>query len=160
MNSEFLESKIIELSDDKIIELCNLKNDANLEIVQLAEKEAQKRNLENVFDKSESISLEAIVDKTTENKKELDKWNWGAFFLLPAWTLANRLEKWTIASFIPLLNIFAAFYLGFNGNKLAFEKSNIESIDNFLTIQKIWKIWGIRIFLFSTLVSVVWFLFS
>ena len=53
---------------------------------------------------------------------------------------------WTILWFVPFVNIGVMFYLGYNGNRLAFEKSRIESIDDFMVIQKDWGLWGIRLF--------------
>lgn len=87
---------------------------------------------------------QAIGDNSNGSEK-LKKWNWGAFLLAPIWTLANKLEKWTILCFIPGVNIFAIFYLGHNGNKLAFEKSTISSVDGFMVIQENWARWGVRL---------------
>ncbi len=142
MNFDFYKSKIQELSDEKLKELLQIANNpSNKNIFELAKAEAEKRK----------ISLETIttypqpVDSKNLDAKILKKWNWGAFVLSVIWTLAHRLEKWTILCFIPIVNIYAVFYLGFNGNRLAFEKSNISSPEEFMKLQARWSIWAFRI---------------
>jgi hypothetical protein len=44
------------------------------------------------------------------------------------------------------VNIVVVFYLGYNGNRLAFAKSKIDSVDDFMVIQKDWGLWGVRLF--------------
>jgi hypothetical protein len=67
--------------------------------------------------------------------KELEKFNWGAFVLGPVWTFGNDMGEWKIVSLIPVVNLIAAIHLGFNGNRIAFEKSKIKSVDEFMFIQ-------------------------
>ena len=90
----------------------------------------------------------------SENKtdKKLNKWNWGAFWLAPLWTLANKLEFWTFLCFIPFLNFFIYFYLGYYGNRLAYEKSDFDSVDDFMEVQKEWNQWGIRFIILGILI--------
>jgi hypothetical protein len=70
----------------------------------------------------------------------------GAFILAPVWALANSLEKWAILTFIPGVNVSVIFYLGFKGNKLAYHKSKLGKVEDFMTVQRKWSIWGVRIF--------------
>jgi hypothetical protein len=51
--------------------------------------------------------------------------------------------EWKIISLIPVVNLIAAIHLGVNGNRLAFEKSKIKSVDEFMFIQSQWNFWGI-----------------
>jgi hypothetical protein len=143
MDKEFFERKIKELTDDKLIDLLRKTgNEANPDIFHLAKKEAELRKLQ--FDLADKVD-EQVLDNSSDDKEKLKKWNWGAFLLAPIWNLANKLEKWTILCFVPGVNIFVIFYLGQNGNRLAFEKSAIGSVDDFMTIQKDWGLWGVRL---------------
>ena len=144
MDKEFFQRKIKELTDDKLIDLLQkTSKEHNLDIFQLAKKEAEGRNLK--FDLSDKPDKNDVENKSSDREK-LRKWNWGAFLLTPVWTLANNLEIWTILCFVPFVNIGVMFYLGYNGNRLAFDKSKIGSLDDFMIIQKNWGLWGVRIF--------------
>src|SRR5687768_14440080 len=134
MDKEFFQRKIKELTDDKLIDLLQKTGGgSNPDIFELAKDEAEGRNVKfELTDKDDK----SIVENKSNDKEKLRKWNWGAFFLAPIWTLANKLETWTILCFIPLVNIVVLFYLGYNGNRLAFEKSKIDSVDDFMVIQK------------------------
>lgn len=145
MNPEFFARKIKELTDEKLLELLRLGNDVNTEIIELATAEAQARGLSI----PERVSSPTTDEPVQADRHKLLKWNWGAFFLAPFWTLANKLDKWAILTFIPGVNIFAHIYLGLNGNVIAYEKSPIRNIDDFMTLQKLWSTWGVRIFWIS-----------
>jgi|APTNR8051073442_1049403.scaffolds.fasta_scaffold00005_354 hypothetical protein len=156
MDKEFFERKIKELTDDKLIDLLEkTSNKSNPDIFDLAKKEAESRKLVfNLTDKT----YEKDFDNSSIDSEKLKKWNWGAFLLGPMWTLANNLEKWTILFFVPGVNIATMFYLGYNGSRLAFNKSKIESIDDFMALQNYWGLWGIRLFwlgLFGGLVALI-----
>ena len=153
MDKEFFDRKIKELTDDKLIDLLQkTDNERNPEIFNLAKKEAELRKLN--FELIININKQP-VDRNSNDLGKLKKWNWGAFLLAPIWTLANKLEKWTILYFIPGVNIFVIFYLGKNGNRLAFEKSTIDSVDDFMTIQKDWGRWSIRLLWLGLLGSLI-----
>uniref|UniRef100_UPI004047C2DA hypothetical protein n=1 Tax=Roseivirga sp. TaxID=1964215 RepID=UPI004047C2DA len=153
MDKQFFHRKIKELTDDKLIDLLQKTgNDLNQEVFELAKEEAGRRGLEfKLIDKADNASL---LNESNDTEK-LSKWNWGAFFLAPIWTLANKLEIWTILCFIPFVNIGVIFYLGYKGNRLAFEKSKIDSIDDFLLIQKGWGVWGLRLFWLGLIALIV-----
>jgi hypothetical protein len=151
MDREFFERKVRELSDDKLLDLLRLRYDANREIIDLAIAEAKKRGLDLP---EASIPLNKFVTEQEEMKK-LEKWNWGAFLLAPIWTLSNKLEKWTILTFIPGVNIPTVIYLGLKGNRLAYNKSEIRNIDQFMTLQGQWNTWGIRFFWIALGVSIL-----
>ena len=147
MKSQFFKNKIENLSDENLLDLIikASKDPSNTNIFDIAKKEAEKRNLQ--FDLKEDEMSNEIEDTELNNEtEELKRWNWGAFFLAPFWALSNKLDKWAILSLLPPVNLIAIFYLGFNGNKLAFEKSEIKSVNDFMQIQRTWSKWGIRIF--------------
>ncbi len=97
------------------------------------------------------VTLDKTISKinklSDDDKRKLKKWNWGAFFLSLLWTTGNKLEIWTVFCIIPFLNIIIMFYLGYYGNRLAYNKSSIDSVDDFMVIQKYWGAWGIGLFL-------------
>jgi len=153
MYKEFFERKIKELTDDKLLNLLQkTRSESNQDIFQLAKDEAERRSIK--FEFADTTDKKNVENKPND-KGKLRKWNWGAFLLAPVWTLANKLEMWTILCFVPFVNIGVLFYLGYNGNRLAFEKSNIDSVDDFMVIQNIWGRWGVRIFWFGIVLGFV-----
>lgn len=152
MNREFFERKVRELSDDKLQDLLKLRYDANSEIIDLAIGEAKKRGLDVP---EVSFPADKAVNGEQVDRMKLEKWNWGAFLLAPFWTLSNRLEKWTIITFIPGVNLVAGIYLGRHGNRLAYEKSDIRNIEHFMGLQAQWNKWAIRIFWLAIAASMV-----
>lgn len=150
MNKEFYNEKIVELTDDRLIALLQKSNnESNRGIFELAKDEAHRRNLKfNLTDTPDAIET---INQKPELKK-LKRWNWGAFILAPIWTLANKLELWTVLLFIPVVNVVVAFYLGFNGNRLAFKRSKIKSVDDFMIFQRDWELWGLRLLLFGLVI--------
>jgi len=151
MDKEFFERKIKELTDDNLIDLLQkTTNEANPDIFDLAKNEADLRKLK--FELTDKVDKHAI-NNSSDDMEKLKKWNWGAFLLAPIWTLANKLERWTILWFVPVVNIFVIFHLGQNGNRLAFEKSTIGSVDDFMTVQKVWGRWAVRLFWLGLIAS-------
>ena len=147
MKPEFFKNKIENLSDENLLDLIikASKDPSNTKIFDIAKKEAEKRNLQ--FDlKEDEISNEIEDTELNDETEDLKRWNWGAFILAPFWALSNKLDKWAILSLLPPVNMIVIFYLGLNGNRLAFEKSEIKSVNDFMQIQRTWAKWGIRIF--------------
>lgn len=79
----------------------------------------------------------------------------GSLSLAPVWTFSNKLEKWTILTFIPGVNLVAVIYLGLYGNKLAYDKSDISNIEHFMVVQGHLNKWTIRIFWLAIAASIV-----
>ncbi|MBT1710350.1 hypothetical protein KK062_19035 [Fulvivirgaceae bacterium PWU5] len=152
MDSVFLREKLVRLGDERILKLLTLKHVKN-PVFPLAVEEARRRNLD-----VSGLDLSAMVPvdepRTTDG---LEKWNWAALFLAPLWTLVYRLDrKWTILCWLVPVNIFVVFYLGANGNRLAFEKSDIRNAADFMKVQEIWVrylIVGISIGLLMEVIS-------
>jgi hypothetical protein len=145
MDKEFFKRKISNLTEAKLFELSQLRNYTNKQVIELAAEEAVRRNLEIQFI---APYLTPGVEKTGD-KRKLQKWNWGAFLLTPIWTGANKLDKWTIICFIPVANVIAVFYLGFKGNRLAYEKSDIGPVDDFMAVQEHWNMLAGKFFWIS-----------
>jgi hypothetical protein len=143
MNKEFFSSKIKKLADDQLTALLKIQHPANKEIIQLARAEAESRNLAVDFP---DVALTTNSSDGREDWGKLRKWNWAAFLLNGIWALANKLDKWAILCFIPGVNIVAVLYLGFNGNELAFRKSEIKSMKDFMALQQRWNEIAIRLF--------------
>jgi hypothetical protein len=154
MNAELYRRKIKALTDEKLTDLLRITNNrSNDRIFELAEAEANSRSLTITLIRSTTTGL----TEKTGDRRRLRKWNWAAFLLSPFWTLANGLDKWMVLWFIPVVNIFVIFYLGFKGNEIAFEKSAITSVDDYMVFQKYWSLWGIRMFLLGLALSVIFF---
>lgn len=153
MNKEFFSAKIKKLTDDQLTVLLRIQYPANKDIVQLARAEAESRNLVVDF---RDVALTTNSSDEREDWRKLRKWNWAAFLLNGFWALSNNLEKWAILCFIPGVNIVAIFYLGFNGNELAYRKSNIKNVKDFMILQHRWNVFVIRF----SLVSLVLFIIS
>ncbi len=81
----------------------------------------------------------------------LKKWNWGACMLGPIWAFPNKLDWWAVLGFVPGVNIVVAIYLGLQGNRIAFRKSDIKSVREFMILQDVWGKWGLWVFRFYLL---------
>jgi hypothetical protein len=149
MDKDFFQKKIQALTDGKLLDLLQkTNNEFNQIIFELAKAEALSRNL--TFDFSGKVGMEPVDDKLIGSEK-LRKWNWGAFLLGPLWTLANRLEIWTLLLFVPFGNV----YLAYHGNRLAFAKCKVNAVDDFLVIQKYWLHGAVKIFCLEGLLFLI-----
>lgn len=93
------------------------------------------------------VELYQSIDNTNT---ELDKFNWGAFFLTWIWGICNNVYISLLAIpiiFIPhfgkILLIIFAIFLGLGGNRLAWQNKRWKSIEDFNEIQREWAKWGI-----------------
>jgi hypothetical protein len=90
---------------------------------------------------------QAEVEELTE------KWHIGAFLSSWLWALCNRVY-WPLIiipiSFVPYLgqvvSLFLCTYLGLNGYKIAWSKSNTEDFRTFISSQKKWTAIGFVLF--------------
>ena len=108
--------------------------------------------------------------------KELNKFNWGAFWWSWVWGLFNSVRHWTIyvllalfcldillnvinirigsrailllCMFMGLFRLGLKVYIGIIGNKLAYSAKNYETIETFNKVQRIWAIVTLCIFIF------------
>lgn len=72
---------------------------------------------------------------------EIKKWNWGAFWLTWIWGICNK-SYIALLVFVPVANIIIPFYLGANGNELAWRNRYWDDVDEFKQCQKAWSIAG------------------
>ena len=77
----------------------------------------------------------------------LEKFNWGALWAPIIWGLFNRAYLWAVLGFLPIVNYVVAIYLGFKGNKIAWQAFQYEmSPESFDKKQKTWNFLGWVIF--------------
>ncbi|WP_461205034.1 hypothetical protein [Clostridium sp. DL1XJH146] len=77
----------------------------------------------------------------SEIPEDIKKWNWGAFWLTWIWGLGNCTYI-SLLTFIPIINLIMPFYLGKNGNVLAWKNRAWLSVDVFKETQKKWAFAG------------------
>jgi hypothetical protein len=81
-------------------------------------------------------------------------WNWGAFFLTWVWGIGNGV--WiSLLSLIPLVNLVMPFILGKQGNTLAWEVGDWESLEEFQRIQRRWA-WAGFISFVVVSITIIW----
>jgi zinc-ribbon domain len=73
---------------------------------------------------------------------EIDRWNWGAFFLGWIWGLGNRVYI-SLLSLIPIVGVVMAFVLGAKGSEWAWRNKTWPSIERFKTVQRQWTVAGL-----------------
>jgi hypothetical protein len=73
---------------------------------------------------------------------EIDRWNWGAFFLNWIWGIANN-TLIALLMFVPLVNLVMPFVLGAKGSAWAWRNKQWESIEQFKSVQRVWAIVGV-----------------
>lgn len=73
--------------------------------------------------------------------EDIKKWNWGAFWLTWVWGIGNKCYV-ALFGLIPIVNIFVRFYLGKNGNELAWRATRWHSEEALLECQRKWRNWA------------------
>ena len=79
---------------------------------------------------------------------EINRWNWGAFFLNWIWGLGNKTYL-TLLCLIPFFSFIWIFVIGVYGSKWAWQNNKWDSIEHFKRVQRKWAKWGIGIFIGS-----------
>ena len=79
---------------------------------------------------------------------ELRGFNWGAFLLSWIWSIGNQ-SYIGLLSLIPYVGFIMHFVLGFKGNEWAWQNRRWESVEHFRSVQRIWTMWGVGIFVGS-----------
>lgn len=91
------------------------------------------------------MTNEALNDPA-EIPAELDRWNWGAFFLSWIWGVGN--STWiALLALIPFVNIVMMFVLGFRGSRWAWQNRTWRSADHFRRSQRGWGIAGLVVWI-------------
>ncbi|KYH35528.1 hypothetical protein CLTEP_04670 [Clostridium tepidiprofundi DSM 19306] len=79
--------------------------------------------------------------KFAEVPANVNKWNWGAFWLTWIWGIFNK-SYIALLSLLPILNFIMPFYLGFKGNELAWRNNEWYDVEELHKTQKKWSIAG------------------
>ena len=109
--------------------------------------EHEKNGKEPVAESDRSLLLGGANSVLPEGDR---RWNWGAFFL--GWIWGATHGVWiSFFTMIPIFGFFFRFYLGAEGNELAWKSGYWKSIDGFHQAQRNWAIAGIVAFLISIL---------
>ena len=87
-----------------------------------------------------------VLNDPAEIPPELDRWNWGAFFLNWIWGIGN--STWVaLLALIPLVNIVIMIVLGLRGSRWAWRNRAWRSADQFRRSQRAWGIAGLIVWL-------------
>jgi hypothetical protein len=84
---------------------------------------------------------------------EINKWNWGAFWLTWIWGIFNK-SYIALLVFLPIANIIVPFYLGARGSELAWKNTYWSNVEEFKRAQRKWAIsaW-IVVLIFSLIIG-------
>jgi len=82
------------------------------------------------------------ANNPAEIPRELDRWNWGAFFLNWIWGLGNSTYI-ALLMFVPFVNLIMIFILGARGSAWAWKNKQWQDVEHFKRVQKAWAIWGL-----------------
>ncbi|MBI2771165.1 MAG: hypothetical protein HYX47_16190 [Burkholderiales bacterium] len=73
---------------------------------------------------------------------EIDRWNWGAFFLNWIWGIGNN--TWiALLMFVPFANMVMPFVLGAKGSAWAWRNKKWDSVEHFRRVQRKWAVWSL-----------------
>lgn len=75
---------------------------------------------------------------------ELDRWNWGAFFLNWIWGIGNSTFI-ALLALIPIVNLVTIFVLGARGSRWAWQNRAWRDAEHFRRTQRNWAIAGLAI---------------
>lgn len=87
---------------------------------------------------------------------EIDRWNWGAFFLHWVWGVGNNTLV-ALLALLPGVNLVMPFVLGLHGSKWAWQNKHWESIEEFRTVQRKWAQAGVALLAFGMLLMAALF---
>lgn len=85
--------------------------------------------------------------------EELNKWNWGAFFLNWIWAIGNGTWIGLLALISPI-SLIVAIILGIKGNEWAWQNRKFDGVDQFKEVQKKWAVWGLVLFILSIILTI------
>jgi hypothetical protein len=84
------------------------------------------------------------LNQPAEIPAELDRWNWGAFFLNWIWGLGNSVFI-ALLMFVPFVNVIMIFVLGARGSRWAWRNRAWRDAEHFRKTQRSWAIAGLII---------------
>lgn len=92
------------------------------------------------------------------------KWSWGGFFLGFIWALASRLYGlailFLVLSFIPIVNLILAIYLGIKGRGLVWKSGKWTDMGQFTQRQKLLDKIGIILFFVLLVIYILMWVFG
>lgn len=89
---------------------------------------------------------EQSLNQPAEIPPELDRWNWGAFFLNWIWGIGNSTFI-ALLCLVPLLGFVMMFVLGARGSRWAWRNRVWRDAEHFRKTQRYWAIAGLAIWL-------------
>jgi hypothetical protein len=78
--------------------------------------------------------------------REVDRWNWGAFFLSWIWGLGNGTPI-ALLTLVPLVGFVMIFVLGAKGSRWAWHNERWDSVEHFKRVQRKWAIAGLIVWI-------------
>jgi len=84
------------------------------------------------------------LNQPAEIPAELDRWNWGAFFLNWIWGIGNSTFV-ALLALIPVVNIIMIIVLGARGSRWAWQNRAWRDAEQFRKVQRSWAIAGLAI---------------
>lgn len=86
------------------------------------------------------------LNEPAEIPRELDRWNWGAFFLNWIWGIGN--STWiALLTFVPVVGLVMMFVLGARGSRWAWRNRAWRDAEHFRKTQRAWAIAGLAVWL-------------
>jgi hypothetical protein len=86
------------------------------------------------------------LNQPAEIPAELDRWNWGAFFLNWIWGIGNSTYV-ALLALIPVVNIVMIFVLGARGSRWAWRNRYWRDAEHFRRTQRNWAIAGLVVWI-------------
>jgi hypothetical protein len=77
---------------------------------------------------------------------EIDRWNWGAFFLNWIWGIGNGTPI-ALLTLVPLVGFVMMFVLGAKGSRWAWRNGRWDSVEHFKRVQRKWAITGLIVWI-------------
>jgi hypothetical protein len=77
---------------------------------------------------------------------EIDRWNWGAFFLNWIWGIGNGTPI-ALLTLVPLVGFIMPFVLGVKGSGWAWRHKRWDSVEHFQRVQRRWAIAGLIVWI-------------
>ncbi|MEI9415188.1 cytochrome c oxidase assembly factor Coa1 family protein [Mesorhizobium sp. Cs1321R2N1] len=84
------------------------------------------------------------LNQPAEIPAELDRWNWGAFFLNWIWGIGNSTFI-ALLALIPVVNLIMIFVLGARGSRWAWRNRAWRDAEQFRKTQRNWAIAGLAV---------------
>lgn len=86
-----------------------------------------------------------------ELPSDLDRFNWGAFFLGWIWAISMKNPLAFVLSFF--LGVIGNYIIGVDGNRWAWQTRDFESVEEFIKVQEKWTKAGLSVFIISFTLS-------